>query len=128
MIGVHRRHVAGVVATARPQHPQGIRGGRNRPHARARGGRRLALLELQSTATRALLAAAPELAGEWRDELDLLAHNWLREAGVTYQFDTSTSRGPRMQRDLYGNFFYFDEDGYRHDPERSSPTRPVFVR
>lgn len=65
-------------------------------------------LELAQTAARALLAAAPELAGAWRNELDLMAGNWLREAQVTYQFDTSTSRGPSMQRDVYGNFFYFD--------------------
>jgi hypothetical protein len=65
-------------------------------------------LELAETAASALLAAAPELAGEWRDELDLLAGTWLREAQVTYQFDQSTSRGPSMQRDVYGNFFYFD--------------------
>ena len=73
---------------------------------------RLDLLELQHTAAESLLAAAPELAGQWSDEMDLLAGNWLCEANVTYQLDTSTSRGPRMQRDVYGNFFYFD--GMQH--------------
>ncbi len=70
--------------------------------------RRIKLLELQTTAAKALLAAAPERADEWSAELSLLAVNWLREAGVTYQFDDSTSLGPRIQRDMYGNIFYYD--------------------
>ena len=69
---------------------------------------RLRLLKLQTTAAKALLAAAPELAAEWGEELSLLAMNWLREAQTSYQFDDSTSRGPRMQRDAYGNVFWYD--------------------
>lgn len=71
---------------------------------------RTRLLDLQTTAAKALLAAAPERADSWARELTVLAHNWLREALVTYQFDRSTSLGPRMQRDNYGNFFYWDPD------------------
>lgn len=71
---------------------------------------RTRLLELQTTATKALLATAPERADSWARELTMLAHNWLREAQVTYQYDKSTSLGPRMQRDNYGNFFYWDPD------------------
>jgi len=71
---------------------------------------RTKLLELQTTAAKALLAAAPERADEWSRELTLLAHNWMREAQVTHQLDTSTSLGPRMQRDNYGNFFYWDPE------------------
>jgi len=73
--------------------------------------KRLKLLELQTTAANALLAAVPERAAQWKSELALLAGNWLREATVTYQFDDSTSLGPRMQRDVYGNFYYWDEYG-----------------
>jgi len=69
---------------------------------------RLKLLKLQTTAAKALLTAAPELAGQWSAELSLLAANWLREAQHSYQFDESTSRGPRMQRDAYGNVFWYD--------------------
>lgn len=71
---------------------------------------RTRLLELQTTAAKALLAAAPERADTWARELTMLAHNWLREAQVTYQYDKSTSLGPRMQRDNYGNFFYWDPE------------------
>jgi hypothetical protein len=76
--------------------------------------KRFQTLELQTTAAKALLAASPERAAEWKRELALLAGNWLREAVVTYRFDTSTSLGPRMQRDNYGNFFYWNDDW---DPE-----------
>lgn len=69
---------------------------------------RLRWLTLQSTAAKALLAAAPELAQSWRVQLGILANNWLRDALVSYQLDDSTSRSPAMQRDRYGNFYYYD--------------------
>ncbi len=72
--------------------------------------RRERLLELQSTAAKALLRAAPELAARWQPQLSLLASNWLREALHSYSNDTSTSLGPQMRRDMYGNFFYYDFD------------------
>lgn len=72
---------------------------------------RLKTLQLQSTAVNALLAAAPERAAEWRPQLSLLAQNWLREAQIAYQHDRSTQFGPRLNRDRFGNFYYWDEDG-----------------
>ena len=63
-------------------------------------------LQLQRTAVEALLKSAPEKAQEWNSTLTLLASNWLREAVHTYRFDFSTSRGPRLDRDQFGNFFY----------------------
>lgn len=71
---------------------------------------RLNELRLQKTAVEALLKAAPEQAKEWREVLGVLAGNWLREAGMTYQFDTSTSYGPQIRRDYYGNYFWYQED------------------
>lgn len=72
---------------------------------------RLKVLELQTTAVESLLKASPERAAEWQSTLSLLAGNWLREAGVSYEFDESTRRGPNLQRDPFGNYFYY-EDGY----------------
>ncbi len=74
-------------------------------------GKREKLLELQTTAVKALLAAAPELATKWSSQLELLANNWLREATVSYTYDDSTSLGPKMQRDNYGNFYYYNWGG-----------------
>jgi len=65
-------------------------------------------LELQKTAVEALLRSAPERARSWARSLGLLAGAWLSEAEFSQQYDTSTSLGPRMQRDVYGNFFYND--------------------
>lgn len=84
--------------------------------------KRLKLIELQSTATKALLEAAPQLADEWKDELEVLADAWLREAQFTYQFDESSASGPRMQRDFYGNFFYFD-GGYSRRGNMPTPLK-----
>jgi hypothetical protein len=64
------------------------------------------LLELQLAATKALIEHAPDLAKEWRQELTLLATNWLREAQASQLHDRSKTYGPQVQRDSYGNIFY----------------------
>ncbi len=69
---------------------------------------RLKGLQLQNTAVEALLTAAPELGTKWRESLNLLAGNWLREAQVSHKYDTSTSIGPSIRRDSYGNIFYMN--------------------
>ncbi|MBI5362800.1 MAG: hypothetical protein HZA53_06445 [Planctomycetes bacterium] len=71
---------------------------------------RLEWLKLQTTATKALLRAAPERAESWKRTLSLLASNWLKEAQFTYQFDTSTGMRSRVQRDRYGNTYYWDPE------------------
>lgn len=74
---------------------------------------RLKALELQRTAVDALLAAAPDRADAWAESLELLALAWLAEAEHSRQFDTSSSLGPRMMRDPFGNIFFSqpgDED------------------
>ncbi|MEZ5964521.1 MAG: hypothetical protein R3F56_11795 [Planctomycetota bacterium] len=65
-------------------------------------------LELQKTAVDALLRAAPERAGSWREALSLLARNWIEEASWCCRASTSNSRGPVLQRDVYGNIYYED--------------------
>ncbi|MEQ8768145.1 MAG: hypothetical protein RL885_29850 [Planctomycetota bacterium] len=79
-------------------------------------------LALQSTTAEALLSAAPERAESWSEPLALLATNWLREASISYQFDTSTSLGPQMQRDAYGNFYYYDRYFGRNSQIAAIPT------
>ncbi|MES2705192.1 MAG: hypothetical protein V4726_01185 [Verrucomicrobiota bacterium] len=63
-------------------------------------------LELQNRAVNALLKASPERAKEWKIPLTLLAMNWLNEAEWTQARDNSSSRGPQMQFDMYGNVFF----------------------
>ncbi len=67
---------------------------------------RLKSLELQKLAVDTLLAKAPERAKEWRTSLALLAEAWLREADFSRQFDFSTSLGPQLQFDPFGNSYY----------------------
>lgn len=78
----------------------------NDPEGRLKG------LQLQTTAVEALLKSSPELAGQWRSALDLLAGNWLVEAEYSHQNDQSTSSQPGLRRDPYGNYFYYDETQY----------------
>jgi hypothetical protein len=84
---------------------------------------RLKRLELQSTAVEALLKASPERAEQWRATLNLLAGNWLGEALATYKYDESTSLGPSLQRDTYGNYFYFDR--YQYSQRQSGRIQPI---
>jgi hypothetical protein len=67
-------------------------------------------LELQKLAVDALLRTAPQRAKEWRPSLALLAEGWLKEAEFSHKFDMSTSLGPRMQFDPFGNIYYSNWD------------------
>ncbi|MCB9879128.1 MAG: hypothetical protein H6835_16150 [Planctomycetes bacterium] len=69
-------------------------------------GYRSAGLELQKTAVESLLTNAPELADAWRETLGLLAAGWVVEATNTYQNSRTTSFGPVMERDDFGNIFW----------------------
>lgn len=68
-------------------------------------------LKLQNDAVNALLDVSEEQAKNWKHPLELLALNWLREAQISYSDDNSTQIGPQMQRDMYGNIFYFNANG-----------------
>jgi hypothetical protein len=76
------------------------------------GDFRLKSLELQKLAVDALLEKAPDRGKSWAGTLALLASSWLREAEFSYRFDFSTSLGPRMQFDPYGNMFYSNYDPF----------------
>ncbi|MHC5065611.1 MAG: hypothetical protein ACYTG5_16730 [Planctomycetota bacterium] len=77
--------------------------------------RRLTGLKLQSSTVEALLKVAPELSQDWRSSLQILAQNWLNEAQYSYGNDQSTSIGPMMQRDAFGNFFYYNYNQFNRN-------------
>ena len=88
---------------------------------------RLERLKLQNDAVMAFLTVGNVDAEKWSQQLELLAINWLREAELTQQLDDSTSLGPSMRRDSYGNIFYFEEEE-DYDPYgyyRSSSIEPI---
>jgi len=63
-------------------------------------------LKLQQQVVNAVLGAAPERAADWRRSLELLALNWRTEAEWSLQQDQSTSRGPQMEFDAFGNVYF----------------------
>ena len=69
---------------------------------------RLQRLKLQNDAVNSLLEVSTDQAENWKGQLELLAGTWLTEANIAYTDDRSTSRGPSMNRDMYGNIFYFN--------------------
>ncbi|MFO0946184.1 MAG: hypothetical protein U1D30_09600, partial [Planctomycetota bacterium] len=85
------------------------------------------MLELQKTAVEAFLAASPERAGQIKEQLSILAGNWAREADFTSKFAQSTGMGPRIQRDMYGNIFYMDEDQMMNQMRQNNQPMPISV-
>ncbi|MGD9857431.1 MAG: hypothetical protein AB7U20_21010 [Planctomycetaceae bacterium] len=69
---------------------------------------RLANLKVQKTVVESLLEQAPDRAAAWDGMLKMLADAWLREAEFSRQRDFSSSRGPRLQRDPFGNIYYMN--------------------
>ncbi len=67
-------------------------------------------IELQKLAVETLLRSAPLRGKEWASSLTLLAECWLKEAEFSHKFDFSTSLGPRMQYDSFGNIYYSSYD------------------
>jgi hypothetical protein len=85
-------------------------------------------LELQKTAVEALLKASPERAKGWSESLGLLASAWLAEAEFSRQFDDSTSLGPMMRRDRFGNVYWVNDDGMMMPNMMRNPNMPRAVR
>ena len=87
--------------------------------------RRQKQLELQSKAVSAVLGRNQKLDERWHEALELLAVNWLKEARISYDLDSSTQRGPNMRRDMYGNFYYYNQPTSRPTSARTqaSPRR-----
>ena len=75
---------------------------------------RLKSIELQKMAVDALLRTAPERGKDWARSLALLAEAWLKEAEYSQRFDFSSSLGPEMQFDPFGNIYY---SRYNMSPE-----------
>lgn len=73
---------------------------------------RLKAMTLQKLAVEALLQKAPQRGKEWGKSLALLAEAWLREAEFSYYYDFSTSLGPRMHYDAFGNMYYSNYDPF----------------
>ncbi len=85
-------------------------------------------LSLQKSAVDSLLKAAPERGKTWMESLRLLAASWMSEAEFSHQFDDSSSLGPRMRRDRYGNFFYGYDDGNPMQFMMNNPNMPRPIR
>lgn len=81
---------------------------------------RLKHLQLQHRAVETFLESGNESDLPWGRTLNLLALNWLSEAEHSYQNDTSQSRSPSMQWDMYGNMFY----GNRFNSQPRNPNQP----
>jgi hypothetical protein len=87
---------------------------------------RLALLRLQNEAVEKMLVASPERGGEWQRALTLLATNWLKEASIALQYSPQNSRSTYMNIDMYGNYYWVDEDRWRQQMG-GNQIRPIAI-
>jgi hypothetical protein len=87
---------------------------------------RLRELQVQKKVVESLLEKTPERADQWQETVRVLALAWLREAEITRMYDRSTMYGPRMQRDMFGNFFYYDDNnGMMPMQRQNNELRPI---
>ncbi len=70
----------------------------------------------------------PPARQEWSSSLALLAEAWLREAEFSYHYDFSTSLGPRMQYDPYGNVYYSNYDPFSPEMMARQRGMPMAVQ
>ena len=86
---------------------------------------RLDLLRLQNESVEKLIELSPDQAKEWRPALTLLAQNWLVEAATTLQYSQQSSRGSNMNIDMYGNYYWMNQNQRQSSGGRKP--RPIKV-
>jgi hypothetical protein len=79
---------------------------------------RLSNLKLQNQAMLALIATlstppTPEQQSLWSPVVTLLAENWMTEADISYLYSVDTSINPRIRYDMYGNYYFDQNDSMR---------------
>lgn len=106
-----------ILATVGAVAAQGLQSQPTDPEARGKP------LELQKTAVEALLKASPARAQEWKETLSLLATNWLREGEFSQQF-AQGSGAARPKRDMFGNYYFMNDDGTMPGMQPQNPNQP----
>jgi hypothetical protein len=86
---------------------------------------RLKLLRLQNNAVESLIETAPETARTWNQALTLLARNWLQEATTSIRYSRQNSRREFMQIDMYGNYYWVDEEQWARQRGNNEMPRPI---
>jgi hypothetical protein len=67
---------------------------------------RIESLKLQNSAVESLIEVAPELASQWQPALNVLVDNWIQEAETCERYYYDYNSRPRMQLDIYGNYYW----------------------
>ncbi len=88
---------------------------------------RLDVLKLQQNAVSALLSQQGDSPEDWQTALNLMLINWLREARYSQEFDSSVQRGPSLQRDNFGNYYYKQDDANRQNQARIQSGMPTAI-
>ena len=84
---------------------------------------RFKLLTLQNEAVERLIELSPDKLQPWSPALTLLASNWLTEAQTTLKHSTEGGGNSYMDIDMYGNYYWVDEQRYnRRWGGRAQPT------
>lgn len=86
---------------------------------------RLKLLRLQNKAVEDLLKVSPESANQWSQAMTLLASNWLTEAETSIRHSKQNRRGAGMQIDMYGNYYWVNDDRMNRMRGNSRQPRPI---
>ncbi|MEM9942418.1 MAG: hypothetical protein AAF939_12705 [Planctomycetota bacterium] len=86
---------------------------------------RFKLLSLQNEAVENLIRVSPETAGKWAQAMTMLANNWISEAETSLKYSKQNSRNTFMQIDMYGNYYWVDENQWRSRYGGQRNPRPI---
>ncbi|MEM9658989.1 MAG: hypothetical protein AAF961_11565, partial [Planctomycetota bacterium] len=96
----HPKLAIAAIKTVGQQSVDGLKSNPQSPDQRRQGLARL------SEMSAALLRVNRSLAEESRPLFDLIAIAWIREADFSRQHDRTNYDSPRMQRDMFGNYYF----------------------
>ena len=86
---------------------------------------RLKLLRLQNEAVENLIRVSPEVADRWQQALTLLAKTWLTEAQTSIEHSREGGGRTFMQIDMYGNYYWQDEQQFMQRYNSRPRPRPI---
>ena len=88
---------------------------------------RFKLLTLQNEAVERLIELAPDKLEPWSPALTLLANNWLAEARTTLDHSKEGGGNSYMNIDMYGNYYWVDEDQYNRRWSGQAQPTPISI-
>ena len=84
---------------------------------------RLKMLRMQNESVEKFLQFNKKIDDPMKPTLTLLAKNWITEAGISVEFTQQSSRSGYMSIDMYGNYYWANQNRYNGSSRRKRPIK-----